>query len=342
MSPVKPRKGNNMAEQEEIDRGDFVEDLEGEEVEDASEELEEELEEGLEGDETAEEEELEDTDEVSEEDDEELEDTDEDEEASDEEEDEADGNARIPRSRLNQVIQQREEEKARSAWLEEQLETLIKQRQEPEPEKVADEPVSTYDFDEAEEKYIELILEGSVKEARQVRKEINVEHETIREHQMAVAQKQATENAQVAASSSVEESKFQDFVEDTFSDKSYLDDTSDDYNERAVKMANSLMSSYVADGMDRISALDQAVKDITPLFEEDASPKPVLGKKKASARTKTARKKALKASEQQPQTTERKSSGKGARDLDALDVGKMTDRAFNSLTAKEKAVLRGD
>lgn len=276
---------------------------------------------------------------------------DEDEDKEDDKEDE-DGN-RIPRSRLNQVIQQRkdkeaalEEERNRSAWLEDQLETLIKQRSAPE-EKVKEVPdIEAYDFDDAEDRRDQLLLEGEMKEAGVLRREISREHEKVRQHQLDTMRAEITKEAKTAASTTVSDSNFETVVNKIMTSKDYLDDESDSYNERAVKMANSLMTSYVAEGVDRVKALTQAVEDIAPLFDakEEEEDKPVLGKKKgkASERDKSARKKAAKASDSTPPDAGRKGSSKSSRDIDSIDIGKMSEKDFGSLTKKERAILRGD
>lgn len=350
---------DELERQAAIDRGDFMDEDDAPEVEEVEAEEEEVKEEDPKEEEPAEEEE---EDEKAEDDDKEGEDegddsdsASEDEEPADEpkdevEEEEDDGNARIPRSRLNQVIQQRkdkeaalEEEQERSAWLEDQLETMIKQRAVPEPEVPVVPEIESYDFDDAEDRRDQLLIEGEMKEASALRREITAEHEKVRQHQLETMRAEIATGAKTAADSTLSDSKFETAVTEILSSKDYLDDASDAYNERAVKMANSLMNSYVVEGMDRTKALAQAVEDIAPLFdEEEVSDKPVLGDKKASKRTKDARKKAADASNAQPPDVARSSSNKGARDIDNLNIKEMTEKDFGSLSKKEISILRGD
>jgi len=334
-----------MADEELEDRGDFIEDESEEEVvedessDDEDEELEPQEQEDEDEDEDAEEDESvseDDEDEGSDEEDE-SEDTEEGEDEVEEDPDDT-GNQRVPRSRLNQVIQQREEERARAAWLEEQLETLIGQRQTPDAEPEPKDETPLYDFDDAEERYGNFLLEGDTKQAGAVRKEMNGERDKLYQKQIDDVKAAMKVEASEASKASLEDDKFDTFLNKTFSARAYLDDASDDYNERAVKMANSLMTSYMKDGMTKTKALGQAVEDIAPLFEE----KPTLGKKKSTTRTKNARRKAAKANDQQPPSTSRKSRGKGTRDLEDLRVDKLSEKDFNSLTKKELAILRGD
>lgn len=334
-----------MAEEEEVlveDRGDLVEgEVLGED--ETSDEEDEELEPEAEEDEDQDKDEDAEEDEGVSEDDEDEDSSEEDEsETTDEGEDEEDpddtGNQRVPRSRLNQVIQQREDERARATWLEEQLETLIGQRQAEVPVvEVKVEP--DYDFDDAEERYGNFLLEGDTKQATAVRKEMNGERDKLYQKQIDDVKVAMKEEATAVSKATLEDNKFETFLEKTFEARDYLDDSSDQYNERAVKMANSLMVSYIQEGKSKVEALTLAVEDISPLFEE----KPKLGsKKKTTTRTKDARRKAVKTDEQQPPSGARKSRGKGTRDLDNFKVEGLSDKDFNSLTKKELATLRGD
>ena len=313
-----------VEEEEAEDRGDVYTEDEDDEEEDSEDEDEEPVEDEEDSEEEDEDEEVESEDE---------------EDSEDDEEDDDDGNQRVPRSRLNQVIQQREAEKERSAWLEEQLEILIKQRGEaPAEPEVPAEP--DFDFIEAEERYSDLLIEGSTKEAAALRREITGESTKELQRQIAEGVKLATEESLTKTTQTLEEEKFNVYLDKVSAEKSYLDADSDDYNEKAVKMANSLMTSYMTEGLTKTKALAQAINDISSLFEEPE--KPALGKKKASARTKATRKRAAKAAERQPPSTERRSASKGTRDLETINIAKMSEKAFNSLTKKEKASLRGD
>lgn len=356
----------------EEDRGDFLPDeidpLETEEVEDdEDEELpdpddgEEELDDEVEDEEDSpeDEEDPEDPEDLEEDEEDSPEDEEDPEEDEEDEEDDDIGNkkptGRVPHGRLKQVIDQRDEERAkvqaerdRSQWLEEQLAELIKQGQA--SPKAPPEPTPTpepeYDFDAAEEKYAELLLEGSLKDASLLRREISAESGKLRDRQIEDVKRSLSEESAKSTQSVVEDLKFDDLLTETFEDKPYLDDMSDDYNEKAVKMANSLMSAYVSEGSSRAEALSKAVEDISPLFEkadEDPVPdkKPTLGKEPTD-RAKRAKRKANKAREQQPQKSPRQSGVKGSKDLEAISIGKLSEKDFNGLTKKERAELRGD
>lgn len=332
-----------MAKEEEIieDRGDaYLPD------DDESDGGYEEVEEELEDEEDEEESDAEEDEESSEED----EDDSEDEESDDEEdEDEDDGEDdedskgnRIPRSRLNQVLRQRDAEReARAAdrtrieWLEKQLESMITTKTPPKQEEPEPEP---YDFDAAEEAYIEHILQGETKEAAKLRREINKAHDEEYKRQVTSARQSAAEEAVSKAEASRDEERFQMLLEDIVDEYDFLDDTSKAYNEKAVRMANNLMASYMQEGRNKTTSLKMAVEDIIPLFEKKkkGEEKPTTPK-----RTVEARRKAAKASNQQPPSSKSK-GGKEVRNFDAKDIERMSEKQYASLTAREKARLRGD
>lgn len=335
-----------MAKEEEelVDRGDVYL-PEGHDEDPADEDYEE-----LEGTDEDEEEDEDESDEDSEDDDESDEDEEdeegkEDEEDDDDEEEEDDDNRgnKIPRARLNQVLRQRDEERelrreqsARMEWLEKQLESLIqKETRQAAPKEPEPDP---YDFDSAEEQYIELILQGETKQATALRKEINKARDVEYDRQVKAAKEAAAEDAVNKAESSRDEERFQMLLEDITEEYAFLDDQSDDYNEKAVRMANNLMASYIQDGKSKSMALKMAVEDILPYFEkpkqEEETPKP-------SKRKTEARRKAAKASSQQPPSS-KGVKGKKQRDFDAGDIERMSEKQFKELTAREKAKLRGD
>lgn len=293
-------------EEEEEDRGDVIID----DDEDDEDELEEEEEDGEE-----------------EADDEEDEEEDDEDDGADEEEEDS----RIPRSRLNQVIQQREAEKERVKWLEDQLETLIKAQTAKETPATA--PETKYDFDQAESQYIEKILEGDVESAQKIRAEINKQRDSEYHKQIETIKDSLKNSSLEETTKALDDAKFKEALADATSKYSFLNDRSKSYDEKAVRMANSLMASYVQEGLSKTEALNKAIKDVSPLFDKGTS--------KTKERTTEARKKAVRASKSQPPESLAK-GGKRTRNLENIDIGKVPEKVFNSLSKKELAKLRGD
>jgi hypothetical protein len=315
--------------QEELDRGDLLED------EDYSLEDEEENE-NLEDDE--EEEELE----IDDEDPEDEEEEDKDEPLEDEEEDEdeevdEDGN-KVPLARLNKVIDQRNQERERTARLEQQIERLIDQVASPKEAPVKVEPEEVYDFDVAESQYIEHILEGETEKAAKLRRQIDKERDKEVKKLVSEAKSSATEEAVTRTTAGLEEDRFNTLVA-TYEEKyTFLNADEEDYNEEAVDTVNALMNGFMKD-MSKSKALKKAVDRIANMYEK-APEKPKLGGKGRKLDKTADRKRNAKVSQKQPPKT--KGKGTKGRDLDSLDVSELTEEQFNNLSAKEKAILRGD
>ena len=293
--------------EDEIDRGDEVEDDESDE--------------SGSGDE----------DESGEEEDESESDDDEDGDDLEDEEEES----TIPRSRLNEVIAQREAEKERSMWLEEQLEKLIEQSSTPKSA-VKEERVEVYNFSEAEENYASFLIEGDTSKASALRVAIDAERKKEIVALIKEVEDSTTEKATSSSKAEIESAKFDNLVVKLEGEYAFLDADSDDYNNEAVDTVNALLAGYVAAGKTKSDALKLAVTKVSPMYEEKKEVKQSLGNKKKVR----ARKKAAKASNAQPNVTTGKRGSKV--DPDEVNISKMSEKAFNNLTLKERKALRGD
>lgn len=308
----------NIEQYEELeDRGDsYIEEDDLEEEYEEEEDLEEE-----------------EDDEETEEDSESEGEDDEDEEENEDDEEEA----RIPRSRLNQVIRQREEERERAAWLEEQLEKLIElQKANVRAAAPEEKPEVKFNYRAKLKEANEALLEGDLDKNAEILMEIEEARQKDFERAIQNAREAATKDAKSEATGSLEADKFDKVVESSLSRFEFLDTESASYNEEAVSLINATMAGYIAAGDTKSKALEKAVNKIAPLF--DNKTKQSLGNK----RTKDARKKAARASQQQPPETRRAAKGKAARELDTLDINKMSDDEFSKLSPREKKALRGD
>lgn len=243
---------------------------------------------------------------------------------------------KIPKHRLDEVLSQRDEARERQLWLEEQLEKLIA-LQTKKDEEVVNKPV--YDFANAEEKYISLIIEGETAQASKLRAEIDRERKAEMMSLIESVKTESETKVKQESNKAVETERFNSLVETFKSKYTFLDDDSDDYNEEAVDTINTLTAGYIASGRSKSDSLRLAVNKVVPMYnKEESSSKTVLGKQ----RTQDAVKKAASASNKQPpQSPSGKSTSKSV-DLTKIDVTKMSDKDFNNLTEREKRILRGD
>lgn len=266
----------------------------------------------------------------------EEEETEEEEEELEEETEEETSDIQIPKARLDEVIAQRESQKERVEWLESQLETLINQNKETVIEEV-EESIDAFDFNEAEEKYANFLIEGDTSKASQVRSLID---DARKEEMLALVnsiKRESSEEAVNLSTEVLEDEKFSSMITVFESEYSFLNADSQDYNEEAVDTVNTLLAGYTSAGKSKSQALKLAVSKVTPMYGqvEEVPAKKTLGNKTA-----TARKKAAKASNAQPPKTT--SKGVAKVDTETIDISELTEKAFDNLTAKEKKILRGD
>jgi len=241
---------------------------------------------------------------------------------------------KIPKSRFDEVIRQREEAKERNLWLESQLEKLIEQSA-----KKAAEPEITlpsYDFDEAEERYISLIIEGETSQASKLRAEIDKQRQAELRVLIASITESATSKAKSESAEVIEQERFSTLIESYENKYKFLNTNAKEYNEEAVDTINTLLAGYVASGKTKVEGLKLAVAKVAPLYTSPVQSKPTLG----NQRKVEAGKKAAKAANSQP--TKTKSVSTRSVDSETIAVAKMSDRDFSKLTEKEKRILRGD
>lgn len=254
--------------------------------------------------------------------------------STEDEPDEATGgkpSAGIPKARFNEVNEARKEAEARAEALERELQALKMQQQPttaPAPTPAAP-AAPEFDVDAAEQKYIELLMEGETAEATKLRSQIN-RHVAAEAAQQAIAiQKQQAEavNTQTVADKAVEAWP-------------YLDTPA---GADALSLIKITRDAYIASGMSMSKALQLAVDKIAPKFapaEDLTPPKVDGGKPPVDTRTANAIARGAQASQAQPPVVQ---AGIGNRaTAGTVDVASLTDEQFDALSDAEKAKARGD
>jgi hypothetical protein len=273
-------------------------------------------------------------DEDQEEDQEDLEDLEEEEDLEEVEEEPKQKDIKIPKSRLDKALRQRDELRERSLWLEEQLEKLINNQQAPIKEEIKVE--ATYDFDSAEEQYANLLIEGDTANAAKLRREIEVEKQKELRALIADIKKSNEEEVSNKIKTVTDNEKFTLLINDYENKYPFLDSDSDEANEEAIDTINTLMSGYLAKGLSKTDSLRKAVEKALPMYVKETSTKKSIGdtRKAASGR------KAAQAAKAQPAKTKTSTSTK--IDTSKIDIAKMSERDFSKLTPRELKALRGD
>lgn len=246
---------------------------------------------------------------------------------------------KIPKSRFDEVIAQREEAKERNLWLEAQLEKLINSQKANEIVTPVKPKEPEYNFEEAEEKYVNLIIEGEIAKATKLRSEIDKARQASLTALISEITESVTSKVKSESSAVLDEEKFNTLIENFENKYKFLDTSSDEYNEEAVDTVNTLLAGYVAAGKSKAEGLRLAVNKVAPLYEktkEIKDTKQSLGNK----RKVEAGKKAAQAANSQP--TKTKSVSTRTVDKETVNVAKMSEKEFAQLTEKEKRILRGD
>ena len=256
--------------------------------------------------------------------------------ATDDEPDEATGGkpaAGIPKARFNEVNEARKEAEARAEALQRELDA-IKMQPATAPAPTAGAPAAPaapeFDVDAAEQKYIELLMEGETGEATKLRSQIN-------RHVAAEAAQQAM-SMQREAAARVDLQTVADKAVETWP---YLNTPE---GADALDLIKASRDANIARGMAPAKALQLAVDKIAPKFAPEEGAPPTLGlpanKAAVDTRTANAIARGAKAADAQAPAVQ---AGIGNRaTAGKVDYASLTDEQFDALSEAEKAKARGD
>lgn len=241
--------------------------------------------------------------------------------------------AGIPKARFNEVNEARKEAEARAEALQRELDALKMQpATAPAPTTAAPAAPATpeFDVDAAEQKYIELLMEGETAEATKLRSQIN-RHVAAEAAQQAIAiQKEAAARVdlQTVADKAVETWPYLNTPE----------------GADALDLIKASRDANIARGMAPAKALQLAVDKIAPRFapeESELTPPKVDGvKTPVDTRTANAIARGTKAADAQAPAVQ---AGIGNRaTAGKVDYASLTDEQFAALPESEKAKARGD
>lgn len=313
-----PFLGADVDEEEETGEADFGNDLGDEE--ETEKQVEEETEEEPEAEEAPEAEEETDT-ETEESPDTKVDD--EPETVDDEPTKAKDNDQRIPKSRFDEVNERRKAAEKELADFKAAQATATAAAQ------------NAYDFDAAERKYMELVVDGEFEKAQEIRKEIRIAE---RAEFTAVAQASAATAREATKSDLV----FQDTVEELEAEYPMMVKGHEDFDQSVIDEVLSLHEGFLNQNMDPTLAIRKAVKyvakvnDLKGASEETApAPEPKGPSKKPVSKTDVATK--VKAKTTQPQRLP-----KGTAQEPGLDIASLTEDEFDALPESKRREMRGD
>ena len=244
----------------------------------------------------------------------------------------------IPKSRFNEVNEQRKEAERRAEAAERELAAMRAAAQQSAavtaaPTTAAAPADPAFDEDAKEEAYAEAMMNGDTKAATAIRREINA-------HVRAEAAAQARLHAQAEHEQRVMASALQAQTELAIKTYPYLET---DEGVEALELIIASRNAKMAKGMPAHEALRAAVEAIAPKFQPDAAP-PGKGSPAATGKTDSrpaaAMARGAADSTAQPPAVQ---AGIGNRAAAArIDIEALTDEQFSALSAEEKKRLRGD
>jgi hypothetical protein len=237
----------------------------------------------------------------------------------------------IPRSRFNEVNEERKR-------LQERLEQL-------EAEKRAAQQVEedTYDFDAKEEEYANLVLDGKIKEAISLRKEIRAAEQKL--YEKLAQQKTLETTHQLTVEEQINDisSKYASAVE-------AFDPDSESYNDELLADLRDIYAGALESGRyaSAPAAFEASIKKALrlhgiadPFDGPQESPAQPKASEKPAAPQRTAQKR-VEAIAKQPPSLEN-IGGSGAPETHAtIDVTKLTDAELAKLPEATRRRLRGD
>lgn len=221
----------------------------------------------------------------------------------------------VPYERFKEVNDELKQLRAHAASLEER----------PKPAEQA-EPVKAFDFEAKEAEYTTAVLEGDVEKAKAIRAEIRTEERV---------QTEKVVEAQFAHREMLREMK--DVGARAFEKYPYLNHESEEANKEAIDEVLEWRSFYHAQGHSWPQALQKAVERVTKHYEVN-TPKVEATEPLVSDRKVTAIKRNAEVEKRIPAPPSGQSGGGEKR----IDVAKLSEKEFESLTETEMKRLRGD
>lgn len=234
----------------------------------------------------------------------------------------------IPKSRFDEVNNEKKELKARLEALEAQVSSAVAPVAADAPAAIVEE-TPAFDFDGKENEYLEAITEGDIEKAKTIRSEIRqAEREALKEELR-------TETAQVTAQQTVAERKAA-VIDKALNDYPELKNGSETFNPEQVAKVNRMALAYQAEGKTADVALSLAIKDLMPPIVDTPAEIPVTDKG-----TKEARERNAKAAAAQAPRIGVVGTGERAQAA-SVNVEDLSEAEFDALPEREKKRLRGD
>ncbi len=267
---------------------------------------------------------------------------DEDEPAADEPEEEPDlellaelageGKAKmVPHARFNEVNETLKHERAERLRLEEELARARGQQ----PAAQADAPEAKpegYDFDAAEDRYMDALLDGDKAAAAKIRNEIRAAEQRRFEERSALTAKQAADEELRRRDAEEEQAVAGKVLAAALAKYPFLDHESDAADADAIEDVIARRDLYMRQGMPFAKALATAVEKVGPRYAPQDAP---------VKSTRTATTEQIKRNLERERRIPAAMPGVGERGKD-IDYAALSEDEFDALSEQDKRKARGD
>lgn len=255
--------------------------------------------------------------------------------------DEIDKKIKVPKWRLDEESTKRHELERENALLRSQIEAVgkVQQAAPAKPEEKKKEEIKGFDFDDAEQRYADALVEGDKKKASEIRAEIRTAEETARETKKAEQDKVIeTRQALEFEAASIATKMFKEYP--------FFDSTADKANKKAIAVLIAVRDQAFNSGVPFPQAVQHAFDEVGPMYAHLVE-KPTDDKGKKTA-DELASDKKKKDDEEKARAAD--TAGKQPPDLKGsanlagkkINAATLTEAEFDSLPEPEKARLRGD
>lgn len=240
----------------------------------------------------------------------------------------------VPHARFNEVNETLKQERAERLRLEEELARAKGQQPAAAPAAVTPEPKPQgFDFDAAEDRFMDALLDGDKEAAAKIRAEIRAEERKELAQQSAQSAQQVTDAELKRREAEAEQQVAQKVMSAAITKYPFLNHESEDADADAIEDVVARRDLYLKQGMPFAKALATAVEKVAPRYApQEEQPAP-------SKRTATA--------EQISRNLEREKRipaampGVGERGKD-IDYAKLSEDEFDALSEADKRKARGD
>lgn len=237
----------------------------------------------------------------------------------------------VPHQRFHEKNEEAKAHRARVLELEEELARA--KGAAPSAPKKEDPKAETFDFDAAEERYSEALLDGEKDKARQIRAEIRTQEQKAADQRAEAAADRLYKTNKAADDAARTKLEFDLELSKAYAAYPFLSNESADANPDAIDETLVWHQHFMAKGKTAAQALAAAVEKIGPRYAPKASEEP--GKQQEAPKPDLT--KALARADKVPP----KAEGVGAR-ASTLNVAKMTAKDIKALSSEDEARLAGD